>query len=276
MTSLDLDRLAADARALLDGVHDRFLAGVGAPSAVAKGPDDFATAVDLELERRLTGELEDRTSIPVHGEEFGGPDLESGAVWVLDPIDGTFNYSYGLPTAGTLLALLVDGRPVIGLTWLPLSGHRFWAVDGGPVHRGEEALPALGPTTLGSSMVGFGAFNADSRGRLPGAYRLQILTELSRVSSRIRMHGSTGLDLAFTAAGTLGASLVFGHHAWDNAAGAMLVRAAGGVVTDLAGDEWTIASRSVLAAAPGVHDEVLALVRAIGDPDDHRPKGPRP
>lgn len=259
-SNLDLDALAATARDLLDGVHDRFVAGVGAPSAVAKVGNDFATEVDLELERRLTAELADRTSIPVHGEEFGGPSVESGTVWVLDPIDGTFNYSYGLPTAGTLLALLVDGVPVIGLTWLPLFGQRYWAVDGGPVHRGDEVLPALTPTALADSIVGFGAFNVDSRGRIPGEYRVRVLSDISRVSSRIRMHGSTGLDLAFTAAGVLGGSVVFGHHPWDNAAGAMLVRAGGGVVTDLAGAPWTVSSTSVLAAAPGVHSELLAIL----------------
>ena len=71
--------------------------------AVHKGRNDFATEVDLELERRISGELADRTGIAVHGEEFGGPSASSGTVWVLDPIDGTFNYAAGLPTAAILL-----------------------------------------------------------------------------------------------------------------------------------------------------------------------------
>ncbi|NED62038.1 inositol monophosphatase, partial [Streptomyces sp. SID10244] len=79
-----------------------------------KGPTDFATQVDLDLERRIAGELADRTQIPVHGEEFGGPSVTEGAVWVLDPVDGTYNYSTGVPLAGILLGLLVDGDPVLG------------------------------------------------------------------------------------------------------------------------------------------------------------------
>ncbi|AII10112.1 myo-inositol-1(or 4)-monophosphatase [Rhodococcus wratislaviensis] len=264
--SRDPRELLAVASDLLDGVHDRFVSGVGAPSAVHKGPDDFATAVDLELEKRLTGELRDRTGIDVHGEEFGGPDLGSGPVWVLDPIDGTFNYSAGLPTAGTLLALLDDGVPVLGLTWLPLVGRRYAAVADGPLLEGGKPLPALGRTSLASSIVGLGALNIDSRGRIPGAYRLQVLAQLSRVSSRIRIHGSTGVDLAFTAAGILGGAVVFGHNAWDNAAGVALVRAAGGVVTDLGGKPWTVTSDSVLAGAPGVHGEILDILGSLGDP----------
>lgn len=265
----DPARLLEIAGGLLDGIHDRFVAGVGAPSEVQKGPDDFATAVDLELERRLVGELSEATGIAVHGEEFGGPALDSGAVWVLDPIDGTFNYSSGLPSAGTLLALLVDGVPVLGLTWLPLVNQRFAAIAGGPLMLNGQPVPPLVPKTLRESMIGFGAFNVASRGRIPGRFRFRILEQLSTVSSRLRMHGATGVDLAYTASGVLGGAVVFGHRAWDNAAGALLVRAAGGIVTDLAGEPWTFESTSVLAAAPGVHGELLEVITSLGDPSDH-------
>lgn len=269
---LELLAIAGD---VLDGARDRFIAGLGAPSAVRKGPADFATAVDLELERTISAELERRTGIEVHGEEFGGPELASGDVWILDPIDGTYNYSAGLPIAGMLLALLRDGDPVLGLTWLPLTGERFAAAQGGPVLRNGVALPRLQRGALADSMIAFGAFNTDSRGRIPGRYRLDLLGELSRSASRIRIHGSTGVDLAYTGAGVLGGAVVFGHHAWDNAAGVALVRAAGGVVTDLRGEPWHVGSRSVLAAAPGVHDELLHILDTLGDPEK-RPEGGPP
>jgi myo-inositol-1(or 4)-monophosphatase len=264
----DPRRLLDIAARLLDGTHDRFVAGVGAPSAVQKGPDDFATAVDLELEKRLTSELFEQTGIAVHGEEFGGPELKAGPVWVLDPIDGTFNYSSGLPSAGTLLALLDDGVPVLGLTWLPLVRQRFTAVAGGPLYLDGEAVPRLESRSLADSMIGFGAFNIASRGSTPGLYRVRILEELSKVSSRLRMHGATGIDLAYTASGVLGGCVVFGHRAWDNAAGALMVQAAGGVVTDLTGAPWTVDSRSVLAASPGAHEELLSVIAELGDPAD--------
>ncbi|QKT11878.1 inositol monophosphatase family protein [Rhodococcus sp. W8901] len=269
---LELLAIASD---VLDGARDRFVAGLGAPSAVRKGPKDFATAVDLELEKSVSAELERRTGIEVHGEEFGGPELTDGDVWILDPIDGTFNYSAGLPTAGMLLALLRDGVPVLGLTWLPLTGERFAAAVGGPVTHNGLALPPLERSALSDAMIGFGAFNIDSRGRIPGTYRFELLGQLSRASSRLRMHGSTGADLAYTAAGILGGAVVFGHHVWDNAAGVALVRAAGGVVTDLRGDDWHVGSRSVLAAAPGVHGELLDILHSLGDPENRPEGGPQ-
>ena len=83
------------------------------------------------------------------------------------------------------------------------------------------------------------------------------------------MHGSTGIDLAYTAAGVLGGAISFGHHVWDHAAGVALVRAAGGVVTDLAGDDWTPTSRSALAGVPSVHAQILEIVASVGSPEEY-------
>ena len=81
----DLDTLLATAATILDQSSGRFAEAVGAPSAVTKGRNDFATELDLELERTISTALREQTGIAVHGEEFGGPVFESGRVWVLDP-----------------------------------------------------------------------------------------------------------------------------------------------------------------------------------------------
>ena len=266
---MDLDALVAEASAILDDAAEPFIAGHRAKSAVSKRGDDFATKVDLEIERQVVDALAKATGIPVHGEEFGGAELDSPWVWVLDPIDGTFNYAAGLPMAAILLGLLHDGDPVAGLTWLPFTGERYVAVSGGPLTKSGVPQEPLATVELADSVIGVGTFNADSRGRFPGRYRLAVLEELSRVSSRLRMHGATGIDLAYVADGILGGSISFGHHVWDHAAGVALVRAAGGIVTNLAGEEWTPDSRSALAAAPGVHAQILEILRRVGRPDEY-------
>lgn len=265
---MDLDALVVQASAILDDAVEPFLAGHRADSAVAKKGNDFATEVDLAIERQVVDALVAATGIEVHGEEFGGADFDSPWVWVLDPIDGTFNYAAGSPLAGILLGLLREGEPVAGLTWLPFTGQRYTAVAGGPLLRNGVPRPPLAHSELGDALVAAGSFSADSRGRFPGQYRLTVLENLSRVSSRLRMHGSTGLDLAYVADGILGGAISFGSHVWDHAAGVALVRAAGGVVTDLAGQPWTPSSRSALAAAPGVHGEMLETLRGTGEPED--------
>ncbi|MCV7061347.1 inositol monophosphatase [Mycolicibacterium vaccae] len=261
--------LLETAAGVLDAASAQFVAGHRADSAVAKKGNDFATEVDLAIERRVVAELTRLTGIGVHGEEFGGEPLDAESVWVLDPIDGTFNYAAGSPMAAILLGLLWDGEPVLGLTWLPFMDQRYTSMVGGRVLCNGAQLDPLEQVTLAESMVGTGTFNIDSRGRYPGRYRIKVLENLSRDCSRMRMHGATGVDFAYVAAGVLGGAISFGHHVWDHAAGVALVRAAGGIVTDLSGQDWTPSSPSALAAAPGVHEEILELVRAAGDPQDY-------
>jgi myo-inositol-1(or 4)-monophosphatase len=265
----DLDALVSEAAVILDEAAIPFVSGHGADSAVQKKGNDFATEVDLAIERQVVEALVSRTGIEVHGEEFGGADIDSPLVWVLDPIDGTINYAAGLPTAAILLGLVRDGQPVAGLTWLPFTDTRFTAVVGKPLYTNGVAQPPLQPTVLSDSVVGTSTFDIDSRGYFPGRYRIAIIERLSRECSRMRMHGAIGFDMAYTAAGILGAALNFGGHVWDHAAGVALVRAAGGVVTDLAGNDWVVGARGALAGSPGVHAEMLEIVASVGAPGDY-------
>lgn len=266
---VDLDALIAEASVILDRAARPFVAGHRADSAIHKSGNDFATEIDLAIERQISGALLAATGIAVHGEEFGGPPIDSPLVWVLDPIDGTFNYATGSPMSAILLGLLSDGQPVAGLTWLPFTEQRYTAVAGGPLMSNGTAQPALAPAELAHSLVGVGTFNVDWRGRFPGRYRLAVLEHISRVTSRTRMHGATGVDLAYVADGILGGAISFGDHVWDHAAGVAMVRAAGGVVTDLSGADWTIRSGSAVAAAPGVHAQLLDILHGVGSPADY-------
>jgi myo-inositol-1(or 4)-monophosphatase len=266
---MDLAPLVEKASAILDAATEQFIAGHRADSAVSKRGGDFATQVDLAIERQVVDALVSATGIEVHGEEFGGAKLDAPWVWVLDPIDGTFNYAAGLPMAAILLGLLHNGDPVAGLSWLPFIGDRYAAIVGGPLMKNDVPQPPLAHAELSEAIIGVGTFNADSRGRFPGRYRIAVLEELSRVSSRLRMHGATGIDLAYVADGILGGAISFGGYVWDHAAGVALVRAAGGVVTDLAGEKWTPDSRSALAAAPGVHAQMLEMLHRVGRPDEY-------
>jgi myo-inositol-1(or 4)-monophosphatase len=266
---VDLNALLAEASVILDAVVEPFVAGHRADSAVRKKGNDFATQVDLAIERQVVAALEAATGIGVHGEEFGGAPIDSPWVWVLDPIDGTFNYAAGSPMAAILLGLLHDGEPVAGLTWMPFTDDRYTAIADGPLMKNGVAQPSLTHTRLADGLIGVGTFNAESRGRFPGRYRLALLEKLSTVSSRLRMHGSTGIDLVYVADGILAGAVSFGGYVWDHAAGIAQVRAAGGTVTDLAGQPWTPESRSVLAAAPGAYGEILEIARSAGRPEDY-------
>jgi myo-inositol-1(or 4)-monophosphatase len=268
LDTADLDALVAAAIKILDDATKPFIEGHRADSAVQKKGNDFATEVDLAIERQVVEVLTRETGIEVHGEEFGGADLDSPLVWVLDPIDGTFNYAAGSPMAAILLGLVRHGEPVAGLTWVPFTGERFTGIVGNPLRSNGVEQPRLQHAKLAESIVGVSTFNVDSRGKVPGRYRAAVIENLSRRCSRMRMHGATGIDFAYTASGILGGAISFGAHVWDHAAGVALVRAAGGIVTNLDGSNWTTDSRSVLVAAPGVHGELLELLHDVGAPED--------
>lgn len=254
---------------ILDGAVAEFTSQLGAHATVHKSAKDFATDADLAIERHLTTLLTERTGIPVHGEEHGGPPLETGTAWVLDPIDGTANFSLGLPLTATNLALVRDGVPVIGLTWAPLLHQRFAAVAGGQLLRNGEPVPALQRGKLADVAIAFGNVTANGGRRFPTGWRMALLDRLAERSLRVRVLGSTAVEAAWTAVGVTGGMIAFGNHPWDTFPGACQLRVAGGVVTDIDGSEHSLASRGMLAAAPGVHEELLEAVASVGSPSDY-------
>ena len=264
----DLGELCQIAADILTAAERTFAEALRSVPTVHKGQSDFATDADLAIERRVAGELTRRTGIGVHGEEHGGPPPADGAVWVLDPVDGTANYTRGIPLAGINLGLLHEGVPVVGLSWVPLLDQRYATVSGGPVYCNGTALPPLRPGRLVDVVVGLGNPHkaGPGRGRFPTAYRLALLDAVARRCLRVRVLGATAMDLAWVAAGLFGAAVCFGNHPWDTAPGVCLIRSAGGQVTDLAGAPHDIESRSVLAGAPGIHAEMLDVLAEVGDP----------
>ena len=112
----------------LVAARELFTAHLGARPALMKGGGDFATAADLAIEALLQERLHAATGIEVYGEEHGGS-LNADACWVVDPIDGTSNYSSGNPNCAILVSLILNGQPVVACTDIPLMGMRVRAVD---------------------------------------------------------------------------------------------------------------------------------------------------
>lgn len=286
--------MLAIAEATVDSVSPAFIDGLGARPARFKGEGDFATEVDLAIESELRQSLTQLTGIPVFGEETGaaapgatydrgaaeyaaasesaarsphfleqqeGADaarikaLTSGPVWVVDPIDGTANYAAGNPLCGVLVALLMEGKPVAAVADFPLLGRRVAAAEGAPLRSvgGPRGGFGEGPDALGFE---------DSRGHIGCSSHLStgIYRHLRHTGLRPRMTGSVGLDTAFVAQGVFDGALNFSIHPWDNAAGALLVKAAGGIATDPEGNEWTALSRGLVVGTPQVHATLMDAI----------------
>ncbi|MGH3545824.1 MAG: inositol monophosphatase family protein, partial [Mycobacteriales bacterium] len=221
---------------------------------------------DLKLERLLGEGLTARTGFAVAGEEFGGADIHAGApVWLIDPVDGTANFMHSSPLSGINCALIVEGVPVLGATWLPALNQRYLAQVGGPVRCNGAVLPPRSRAKLADVTVGVGNPQTHSE-RFPKRYRRALLGQLLDRAFRVRLLGSCALELAWVAGGQFGATVQFAVYPWDLAPGIVLVSAAGGSTTTLDGRPFTLREPSALSAVPGVAQELADLVAALGDP----------
>lgn len=262
------------AKDVLGEAEELFAQGIGAAPANAKGRGDFATQVDLDIEQLLRQRLAKASGFPVMGEEFGG--TICSPVWVVDPIDGTSNYSAGNPMSAILVSLLVCERPVVGIASMPLTGQFFGAYEGSELEtalRDRQRGHVAGHVGC-STMTSQSASSQSDTSPLPGVVgshggavelsqsaRLRLLDLLASRGLRPRITGSVGVDLAYAAAGIFSASVSLSPNIWDNAAGVVLGRAAGMEVTDLHGNPWQLGARGAVIGSPSAHAQLVACLR---------------
>jgi len=221
---------------------------------------DPVTIVDTETERLLRERLAVlRPGEHVLGEEEGGAaGVRAGRItWVLDPIDGTVNFVYGIPAYAVSLAAEVDGVVVAGVVRNVVTGEEWTAVRGGGAWRDGTRLHGSSVTALGSALVGTGFGYAAQRRREQAEVLLRLLPEIRD----IRRIGSAALDLCAAAEGRLDAFFERGLSPWDRAAGGLIAEEAGLLVTGLRGEPAS--ETMTLAAPPAIHAQLHdALVAA--------------
>ena len=256
--ALDLDALLAAAvdAARAGGAIVREAFGA-AENVREKGPGDLVSDADLASERAVRDVLARAApDIAFFGEEGGGERAEVG--WFVDPLDGTANFVHGFPVVGVSIALVVDGEPVVGVVHAPMLGDLYTARQGGGAFRnGTRIEVSTRPLVSAISATGF-PFRA-KRERLDEY--LPVFEAAIREFEDLRRAGAASLDLAWTAAGVLDGYFEQALATWDVAAGGLLVREAGGVVTDWHGDKraW-LTSGDIVAGPPAIHARLLELI----------------
>jgi myo-inositol-1(or 4)-monophosphatase len=228
-------------------------------------PVDVVTLADRETEALIRGMLADaRPSDGFLGEESGAEKGASGLTWVVDPIDGTVNYLYGIPHYGVSIAV-VEGEPD-PLTWTdiagcvvnPAIGEVFSARVGAGAHLGDSAISVAPAVDLSQALIatGFG-YKAEMRGR-----QGEAVARLLPTVRDIRRAGTASLDLCFVACGRLNGYFERTLNPWDHAAGAIIAREAGAKVT---GWDGAPPSRDFLIAAePTVADALFRRLQEVG------------
>lgn len=231
-------------------------------SAAKSSPTDTVTEMDTRSERLLIARLlGERPADGLLGEEGGERFGTSGVRWVVDPLDGTVSYLYGLPTWGVSVAAEEHGQTTVGVVITPVFDEGYLAVAGaGAWHvRGGRAsrlrLDAMDDLSMALVATGFG-YRPQQRQR-----QAEVLRDLLPQVRDLRRTGSAVVDFCWLARGRLDAYYEAGLNAWDLAAGALIAHEAGAVVRGLRSDDYS--SGVMVASRPGIADDLRsALVRA--------------
>ncbi len=226
-----------------------------------KGRADVVTDVDLEVEQFVVARLRDEfPDFGILAEESG----EGGAAvaeytWIVDPLDGTRNYSVGVPQFAVTFALARGEEVVLGLTYDPTRDELFSAEKDGGVFLNDEKVHVSPHTALADAVIGTDMGYSDAM----AGYALQLLDRLWPGMQAIRIMGSAALGLAYAASGRL--SLYFHHQLapWDIAAGIIMAHEAGGVVTNRDGSPISIHSPNIILGNTAIHAEFLDRTRGL-------------
>jgi myo-inositol-1(or 4)-monophosphatase len=254
------ERIALEAGALLREAY-------GKVTAREKGPGDLVTDADLASQRLIARRLEE--AFPGHTllaeEEGATPDPSRPWRWVVDPLDGTINFAHGFPFWAVSIALEHEGRLVVGVVHDPIAGSTYSAAAGrGMTHNGR-AVRVSGVDRLRASLITTALpIDLAAEADLQMAY----MRRFSTGTHSVRRTGSSALNLAIVAAGGCEVCYATSMNPWDAAAGVVLVREAGGVVSGLTGGPYDLYAMEILATNGRVHEESLRFLsearRSIG------------
>jgi len=226
-----------------------------------KGAIDLVTKADRESEEKVFKYL--RRRHPDHvlvGEEswVKGSPPPSGFAWILDPLDGTTNYAHGLDHYAFSLGLTYDGEPVAGIVVDPHRDHTYTAFKGRGAFRNRKQIHVSSKTKLADCLMatGFPYNRREIWSKIAPTLEAFIMR-----THGIRRFGVASLDLAFVAAGQFDGYYEPTLHAWDVAAGILLVTEAGGKVTDYRGEPVNLFNPSIVSANPKIHRAMLKVIQ---------------
>ena len=222
-----------------------------------KGKNDYASEVDRMAEREIISII--KAAYPDHAilAEESGQHHGNDFVWVIDPLDGTTNFLHGFPQYAVSIALKHKNKLEVGVIYDPLRDELFTAKRGGGAMLNNRRLRVTKQNTLQGALLGTG-FPFKSNVHLD-AY-LGMFRALTTECAGIRRAGAAALDLAYVAAGRLDGFWEIGIMEWDMAAGILLIKEAGGVVTDFSFNDKYLESGNLIAASPKMHQLMYQLI----------------
>ncbi len=231
-------------------------------SVTQKSAHDFVTEIDHKVEQYIFERLQQ--NYPAYGylgEESGTQPSDSEHLWILDPLDGTTNFIHGFPQFAISLALKVKGITELAIVYDPVLREEFTALRGRGARMNNHRLRVTAIAGLNDALIGTGfPFRPEQMPQLPSY--LKTLSEVARLSAGIRRAGAAALDLAWVAAGRLDGFWESGLSLWDMAAGDLLIREAGGLVTDYQGGVSYLEQGQIVAGNARVVKALLGILQS--------------
>lgn len=226
-----------------------------------KGRGDIVTEIDIQSEKIILDLI--KSNFPDHAilsEEAGLTGDETVRyMWIIDPIDGTTNYYYGMNPYRVGICLLEDERPILNVLYNPTKDEAYVAQKGGGAFLNDKKIAVSDTAELKDSVA---MFHLSSK-KEPRLKTLAILDSIAEASSHMRMYGSCLAQLSYIASGKFDAYFNIVTSPWDILPGALLIEEAGGKVTDIHGKEIAADSTSVVASNGKVHDQMLKLLENL-------------
>lgn len=213
-----------------------------------KGFNNLVSYVDKAAEKRFVSKLQDLLpGAGIIAEEGTEKRANNGLHWVIDPLDGTTNYIHNIPVYCTSVALIEEGRPILGVVFDPERDEMFsGSQQNGAFLNGQPV--AVSPSTGLQQMLFATGFPYEDEGWLAG--NLSMIGQLTKTSRGIRRLGSAALDMCYVACGRLDGFYELGLNAWDVAGATCIIREAGGTVDDFKGTGNPLFDKSIIAASP--------------------------
>lgn len=236
----------------------RYADKIGTLQINQKSKNDFASEIDRMAEQEIIQIIQ--SAYPDHtilAEESGEHRGNEEFVWIIDPLDGTTNFLHGFPQYAVSIALMHKGKIEVATVFEPLRDELFTASRGGGAMLNNRRIRVTRQNSLKGALIGTG-FPFKKQQHLD-AY-LGMFRALFVDSAGIRRAGAAALDLAYLAAGRLDGFWEIGLHQWDMAAGVLLVKEAGGVVTDFSFDDKFLTSGNIIAGNPKMHQIIYQSI----------------
>jgi myo-inositol-1(or 4)-monophosphatase len=222
---------------------------------------DFITEIDIKAEQKIISIIKKKyPNHSIFGEESGKEIIDKKYMWIIDPLDGTTNFTMGNPFFNTSIALVKNNEIILGVVYNPISDELFFAEKNKGAYLNNKKINVNNKKEINKSVIAF----------CHGSSKIEHIKKATKIYSKMKLKanhtrqlGSAALELAYVACGRVSCFYMNNINAYDVAAGSLIVKEANGKISDFKNNEFNIDSKDLLASNKLIHKEILKIINSI-------------